>query len=151
PPRPVTNITALEITHEAVQLMWIPGPNGGVEQLFNLEYRCLNNRICGSNWMPAILAVAENITQANLANLKPATEYEIRVVSTNSHGSTESQPLLVRIGERIVMTTSVPQTDQSNTLMAVVIFSVVTIFIVIITIYELVQKCKCGRCKSGGP
>nr|KAI8734784.1 neural cell adhesion molecule 1-like [Biomphalaria glabrata] len=137
PPSPVTNISALDITHDTVVLIWTPGSQGGVKQFFDVEYRCPDHTQCNSTWTTAVRRVPESDTidtktKATVENLSPETEYDFRIVSTNTHGSTTSEPFHVKT-IKMTATLPEPETETNNG----VIIGITVVFLAIVCIAAL--------------
>ncbi|CAG9578047.1 unnamed protein product [Danaus chrysippus] len=90
PPRAPYNLTATSTTN-SIHLSWVPGHNG-VDVEYNVWYR----ERADSEWRTMKL-LSRGSTHATLLALRPATEYELRVLSQDHIGDgLFSKPIFVR-------------------------------------------------------
>ena len=97
---PPSELRVVNITHRAVQLEWLPGFHGGMEQYFRLRYKQTTSHETSSSddlfrfWdvYPA------NANSAVISDLDPGMEYEIDVMSMNDLGESNftTDPVIVR-------------------------------------------------------
>ncbi|KAK0040604.1 neural cell adhesion molecule 1, partial [Biomphalaria pfeifferi] len=142
PPSPVTNISALDITHDTVVLIWTPGSEGGFKQVFDVEYRCLGHTQCNSTWTTGVRGVPESDTidtrtKATVENLSPETEYNFRIVSTNTHGSATSEPFYVKTTK---MTATLQETEMKNGVIIGIAVAFVAIVFIAAILYVTAYK-----------
>ncbi|KAH9504557.1 hypothetical protein Btru_063176, partial [Bulinus truncatus] len=94
PPNPVTMMSAVDINHDAVKIVWLTGYNGGGQQYFDVEYRKCHFYVTYS-WNVAVKGikdpeVSDMKIEAVMHHLEANTDYELRIISRNRLGSAES-------------------------------------------------------------
>ncbi|KAH9504559.1 hypothetical protein Btru_063187 [Bulinus truncatus] len=94
PPNPVTKMSAVDIKHDAVKLIWLTGYNDGEQQYFDVEYREFHFHATAS-WSIAVKAIkdpeaSDMKMEAVVQHLEANTDYEFRIISRNRLGSAES-------------------------------------------------------------
>ena len=93
---PPSELRVVNVTHRAVQLEWLPGFHGGMEQYFRLRYKetTTHETSLFRFWdvYPA------NANSAVISDLDPGMEYEIDVMSMNDLGESNftTDPVIVR-------------------------------------------------------
>ncbi|XP_032515574.2 protein borderless isoform X1 [Danaus plexippus] len=103
PPRAPYNLTA-KSTANSIHLSWVPGHNG-----MDVEYNVWYRERADSEWRTMKL-LSRGSTHATLLALRPATEYELRVLSQDHIGDgLFSKPIFVRTID------SDPGEDRSTT------------------------------------
>lgn len=80
PDAPVS-LHVLNVTHEAVQLTWKPGFDGGLPQSYRIRYRQMTNE-----FFKYIDVSPSNATTLSLAGLALGTEYQFAVMAFNNLG-----------------------------------------------------------------
>ncbi|KAH9504556.1 hypothetical protein Btru_063173 [Bulinus truncatus] len=134
PPQAVTNVTALEIRHDSVTLVWMAGFNGGETQHFDVEYRHFSLDT-NSNWNVAAKEIqdphlSDLQIEAVIQHLDANTDYQFRIRSTNSLGSVESEPYRLKTADNPDKTLST--SDVAGIVAAVTIISVLVLVMVIL-------------------
>ncbi|XP_041988064.1 protein borderless [Aricia agestis] len=90
PPRAPYNLSATP-SYDSIHLTWVPGHNG-VDVEYNVWYR----ERAESEWR-TMKILSRGVTDATLIGLRPATEYELRVLSQDYIGDgLFSKPIFVR-------------------------------------------------------
>ncbi|KAH9504558.1 hypothetical protein Btru_063186, partial [Bulinus truncatus] len=131
PPQTVTGITASEIRHSSITLVWVAGFNGGETQHFDVEYRHFSLDT-NSNWNVAAKEIkdphlSDMRMEAVIQHLDANTDYQFRIRSTNSLGSVQSVPYWLKTADNPDKST----TDVAGIVAAVVIISVLVLVLVI--------------------
>ncbi|KAM3959595.1 borderless [Aphomia sociella] len=89
PPRAPYNLTA-KPTHHSIHLSWVPGHNG-----LEVDYTVWYRERAISEWR-TMKILSRGVTDATLVGLRPATEYELRVLSQDHIGDgLFSKPIFV--------------------------------------------------------
>ena len=88
----------VNITHRAVQLEWLPGFHGGMEQYFRLRYKETTTTHETSDMFRFWDVYPSNANSAVISDLDPGMEYEIDVMSMNDLGESNftTDPVIVR-------------------------------------------------------
>ncbi|XP_038215044.1 protein borderless-like [Zerene cesonia] len=89
PPRAPYNLTALA-AHDSIHLSWVPGHNG-----LDVEYNVWYRERTDSEWR-TMKILSRGVTDATVVGLRPATQYELRVLSQDLIGDgLFSKPIFV--------------------------------------------------------
>ncbi|XP_077985230.1 nephrin-like [Glandiceps talaboti] len=142
-PDPVNDMQVIHMTDTTVTVSWQPGFDGGEEQLFHLKYRLHGNH--DDVWMQSTSTVQPPLV---LRELKPSTEYEIVVVSENSLGSAESNPI-VRQTLLANFGTKSPQTDKRSSIGVPIGVAIAILAALVVLIAVIVIICKRRKSKKG--
>ncbi|XP_062527577.1 protein borderless [Bombyx mori] len=90
PPRAPYNLTAAP-SNDSIHLTWVPGHNG-----LDVDYNVWYRERTVSEWR-TMKILTRGLTEATLVGLRPATEYELRVLSQDLIGDgLFSKPIFVR-------------------------------------------------------
>ncbi|XP_070547382.1 contactin-6-like [Ptychodera flava] len=101
PPSKIKNTTVSSVTDSLITVSWIPGYDGGSQQVFSIEYRKTSLHYSNGteddihrtvNWSRT---TTTNLTTHTLTGLQPSTSYILHVVSINVVGETKSDSIQV--------------------------------------------------------
>ncbi|CAG2242239.1 unnamed protein product [Mytilus edulis] len=85
-PEAPQNVSVVTITFRSVNLSWIAGFNGGLEQTFTVQFKTIDN----DKWNVLNVHINDVMTGSTiyytLDQLRPDTSYQVTVVSTNLQG-----------------------------------------------------------------
>ncbi|XP_005093543.1 titin [Aplysia californica] len=144
PPHHVTNVTAVSVSHNSLLLAWLPGFNGGEEQMFSIDV----GRSGGDSWMLAVEDVLderdeEGYVSARVPSLSPNTEYVVRVVAWNTRGNSTV--------EEVFVTSGAPASSLGAGAVVGIVFAVLIIIAVLCFIfYWFVYRKKWGKKEADG-
>ncbi|RUS71179.1 hypothetical protein EGW08_021066, partial [Elysia chlorotica] len=143
PPDAPLNVTAENVGHDSVEVFWLPGFNGGDDQVFSIEYRKTGkDGQATSDWAVAAKDIPEvqGLTwqTSKISGLQPSTGYAVRVRASNVLGTS--------VAELSVKTMSVPSSGGlgAGAVVGIVFAVIVFLVIVVFLLYWFVYRKKYG-------
>lgn len=91
-PDPPSLLTAVNVTHDSVTLVWTPGFDGGMKASFRIRYREINDDAYKYEDV-----VPYNVTKYSIKGLDINTPYAFSIMAMNKLGNSKYMPELINV------------------------------------------------------
>ncbi|XP_071174124.1 nephrin-like isoform X2 [Mytilus edulis] len=147
-PEAPQNVSVVTITFRSVNLSWIAGFNGGLQQTFTVQFKTIDN----DKWNVLNVHINDVMTGSTiyytLDQLRPDTSYQVTVVSTNLQGQRNTSLEFKTEVEPILFSRAPPNSASISHLMVGLLCGIPPLLVVFILLVYIGRRNKYSKSES---